>query len=196
MGRSRLALIYCSVLTFAIALAACGDGDSEEDSQIRDAIETAATSGDPAACTQVETQRFVDQISFGSGQAALKACRKEASETPADSIEVSDIEVDGDIATAEGAATGQIFDGQTLVISLVKEGDQWKLDQITGFAAFDRDAFNAAFAAEINGGAEFPAKVDECLVGQVSGLSDEELQNKLLSSDEALDTVFTPCFER
>jgi hypothetical protein len=194
MRGSRLALISCSIFTLAIGVATCGGGNQDED-QIREAIETAATSGDPTACTDVETQHFVDQISFGSGQAALKTCKKEAAQTPADSIEVSNIQVDGDTATADGAATGQIFDGQTLEISLVKDGDQWKLDQLTGFAEFDRDAFDAAFEKEISGGSGAPAKVRPCLLEQVKGLSDQELQDKLLSSNEALDKVFSPCFQ-
>ena len=51
---------------------------------------------------------------------------------------MTNIDVDGDTATAKAAFTGSIFDGQSLDLALVKEGDQWKLDEFKGFSNFDR----------------------------------------------------------
>src|SRR5262245_53805225 len=116
----------------AFALAACGGGDdasSEDQDQITQAINAAAASGDPSACTQYQTQRFLEQTNDGTGEAAVKSCEQDAADSVADSVDVTDIEVDGDSATAKAAVTGSVFDGQTLDIALVKEGDVWKLDQ-------------------------------------------------------------------
>ena len=39
-----------------------------------------------------------------------------------DSVTVSDVNVDGDSATATAKVTGNVFDGQTIKVSLVKDG--------------------------------------------------------------------------
>jgi ABC-type glycerol-3-phosphate transport system substrate-binding protein len=101
MGKSRpsLAVAAAAVLA-AFALAACGGdgGGSEDEDQISAAIERAATSGDPAACTEVQTLRFTEQTSGEgeTGQAAIQQCEQNAENTAGASVEVSDIEIDGD----------------------------------------------------------------------------------------------------
>lgn len=195
MPRSRLFLLLACAAATALVAAGCGDGDSDAENEIIAAIETSATSGDPAACTEVQTQGFTEQISEGTGQAAIKSCERSAGENTAESIEVSSVEVDGDSATAEGAITGGFFDGQTLEVALVKEGDQWKLDQLVGFVEFDRDALNAAFVDAIAADPETPAQVQDCLVTQLQSLSDQQLQDRVLDpDDQAFDNVFAPCF--
>ena len=136
-------LLAAAVVALPLGLVACGgdNGSSEDEDQITAAIERAATSGDPAACTEVQTAKFTQQTSGEPSQsaaAAVKSCQRDASDTAADKVEVTDIEVDGDSATAKAEATGSVFDGQTLDIALVKEGDQWKLDEFKGFEDFDR----------------------------------------------------------
>src|SRR5688500_8759981 len=148
----KLALLMAA-LTSVLVLAACGSDDSSDDSsededQITEAIEFSATSGDPAACTEAQTANFTQQTSGGPGQSAEEAvasCKKQAADTPADEVEVSNIEIDGDSATADAAVTGNLFDGQTLDLALVKEGDAWKLDRFAGFAEFDREALERSF---------------------------------------------------
>lgn len=70
------------------------------------------------------------------GAEAVKTCEKEASEeSGAESASVSNVEVDGSKATADVALTGGSLDGQGVEVALVKQGDQWKLDEITGFTS-------------------------------------------------------------
>lgn len=191
-------LAACAMALAAFGLAACGDdnGSSADEAQITKAIEAAATSGDPGACTQYETQRFVEQTSGGAtGQAAVKGCERDAADSAADKVEVSDIQVDGDKATATAAATGSIFDGQTLDLALVKEGNQWKLDEFKGFADFNRDSFLPAFRHEIatsEGGT--PAAAVDCVMKQADGLSDEQLERVFTGSDHQVEEqLFGPC---
>jgi hypothetical protein len=194
MVRSRFALFVLALAAVPVMLGACGDGSDDED-QISEAIEFAATSGDPAACTTVQTQRFNEQITGQQGAAALKQCRQDAKDEPADSIDVSNIEVDGDSATADGAITGSFFDGQTLSIALVKQADEWKLNGVPGFADFDRGAFLAAFEKGFRSDPEArPAAA--CVLQNLQGLSDQQLEDLFLQSNSKLeDQVFTPCFE-
>ena len=93
----------------------------------------------------MQTQAFTEQTEFTSGDAAITTCEASAGdgEVAGDSVEVENIEVDGDSATAEATFTGGGLDGQTLAISLVKEGDQWKLDSLDEFVTFDKDSFAA-----------------------------------------------------
>ena len=196
---SRLGLGALGALVIAVALVACGnnDGNSQDEDDITAAMEFAATSGDPAACTEAETQAFSEQNAGGAtGEAAVKQCEAEAADTPADSIEVSNVEVDGDAATADGAVTGSIFDGQTLSVALVKENDKWKIDQLTGFAEFDRDAFTAAFAKELASDPETPPKAADCVEQKFAQLSDQEVQDFFVGKAEqqAEKEIFGPCF--
>jgi hypothetical protein len=200
----RISLTAIGGLVLAVMLAACGsssDDNSADEDQITDAITLAATSGDPAACTKVQTAKFTQQTSGepgGSAADAVKSCEKDAADAPGDTIDVTDIEVDGDTATAKGAITGSFFDGQTLNINLVKDGDQWKLDEIPGFDTFDRDAFTAAFDKELTSGDE-PATPEQasCVDASLAKLSDEQVEAFFLGLPGAPngDEIFGPCFQ-
>src|SRR5689334_5424085 len=96
-------------LLLAMGVAACGSSSSDnsaDEDQITQAITASATSGDPSACTKYQTIHFTEQTSGGQGQAAIQSCEKGAQNTAADKIDVSDVEVNGDHATAVGKATG------------------------------------------------------------------------------------------
>jgi hypothetical protein len=198
MTRARMvALVALSALP--LVLAACGDdngGSSEDQDQITKAVEAAAVSGDPAACTSAQTQRFTEQITGKTGQAAVQQCEKDAKDTPADSVDVENIEVDGDTATSEAAFTGSFFDGQTITLDLVKEGDAWKLDEATGFKDFNRDAFIASFKKELAQEQDAPAGVADCVSQNIQKLSDDQVEDLFLNSNSDLEKqVFDPCFK-
>jgi hypothetical protein len=178
--RNRSFALGAGVLA-TLALVACGDsGNSADEDQISAAITRAATSGDPAACTEVQTQKFIEQTSGGaSGEAAIKQCEKDADQGVADKIDATNIEVDGDSATANAAVTGSIFDGQTLQVALVN---------------FNRDAMNAAFTKEISSDPQTPPAAVDCVTKQIEGVSDEQLQSLFLGDDpKAEEAIFGPC---
>jgi len=180
----------------ALALVACGSsGNSDDEDQITAAIDRAATSGDPAACTEVQTQSFVEQTSGGGSAAdAIKQCEEDASEGVAEEVDVSDIEVDGDSATANATVTGSVFNGQTLQVALVKDGDRWKLDEFTGFKDFDRESVNAALAEEISSDPQSSPEAADCVTQQVQAVSDQQVQALFLGTDpQAENAIFGPC---
>jgi hypothetical protein len=198
MTRSRIA-VFAAVAVLPLTFAACGGDDdlsSDDQDQITEAIELAAVSGDPKACTEAQTQKFTEQTSGATGEEAVRRCQDNAEDTPADSVEVSNIDGDGDSATADAAFAGSFFDGQTIEVALVKEGDQWKLDEAVGFKDFDSDAFIASFRQAISGEGGAPAGAVDCVAKNLEALSDEEIEDLFLNSDRELENqVFNPCFE-
>jgi hypothetical protein len=198
MGKLRLSAAAIAAAALAMfALAACGGSDSSDDEdQISQAIEFAAASGDPKACTEAQTQNFTDQVGGGgeTGAAAVKACEQNAAETVADSVDVSDIEVDGDAATAKAAVTGSNFDGQTLDLALVKEGDQWKVDEFKGFAEFNREALLAGFQEEIGADPSVSPEAKACVTQQLNAQSDDQLEAFFTGTDpQSEERIFSPC---
>jgi hypothetical protein len=140
----KLSFVAC--LLSALALAACGGGASEE-AQVEAAIRAAVLDPDPADCTEFRTLRYLEQGEQKPGKAALKECEEEAADptniNTTDSVEISELEIDGETATALLASDGGALDGQVVAIAAVKEG-QWKLDQVTRFVEFDATAFARA----------------------------------------------------
>jgi hypothetical protein len=193
MKKLQFTALAVAFVLGAFALAACGGSDSNQDEDdITAAVDTAATSTDPSKCVDVQTENFANQT-----DGSVKECQKNAGDAVADSVDVSNIEVDGDKATADAAVTGSVFDGQTLQLGLVKEGDQWKLDEFSGFADFDREAFIGAFLDEIKSDGDTPASAVACLQKQFEAATDEQLQAVVTAEDQnAGDELFGPCFEQ
>jgi hypothetical protein len=196
--RFRYAVTLAALITMPLALGACGgddDDSSADEDQITTAIEAAAVSGDPVACTEAQTQNFLEQTIGATGEDAVKQCEEEAAETIADEVEVSNVEIDGDTATADAAVTGSVFDGQTLELALVNDGDQWKLDDFVGFAEFDRDALTASFIENVQSDPQASPQVVDCLEGQFEQVSDEELQSFFTEPESSVgEEIFGPCF--
>jgi ABC-type glycerol-3-phosphate transport system substrate-binding protein len=183
----RHLLVICALLVSALALVACGSSGSSDEAEIEEAIETSATASDPANCTKLETLNFSEQSSGESGKAATEACEEEAKdpEGKADSVEVSEVEVDGEKATAQAAISGGSFDGQAVVLALVKEGDQWKLDEITEFAKFDQGAIAQQFKTQLEKGGEVEAETISCIVEGIEEAPQEEIEEAVLSGDSS-----------
>jgi hypothetical protein len=190
-------------------LAGCGGSGSKdgnggdkssggESAAVAAAIKEAATSTDPALCTRLETQRFVEQNELVKGQAAVQRCREHAADTADNphTTNVSGVKVAGDVATARAAFEGGTLDGQAIDLRLVKEQGRWKLDHIDDFARFDRKRFLAALGASLKRppSSQSPDTVN-CIVGRIGGLSDSDIQGIYVNADAGkLAAVSGPCF--
>ncbi len=195
MLKRRLVLPLLLIVS-ALALAACGSSGNSDESQIEEAIETSATSNDPASCKKLSTQQFMEQTTRSEGSEAVKECEKQASdETGAEAAAVSNVEVEGSKATADVALTGGSFDGQTVEVALVKESDQWKLDELTGFAKFDKAKLIEAFETSLaEPSSEVSKSLASCLVESFEAGSQEEFEELLLSgSAEGLEELAEAC---
>lgn len=185
MSKGRLLIpVFVLAIISAFALSACGSSGNSDESNIEEAIETSATSTDPSICTEFSTQNFAEQTSHESGSGAVKACEEEQKEGngKAESVEVSNISVNGEKATAEAALTGGTFNGQTLEVELVEEEGKWKLNELTGFASFNGAKFAASFRQVLEAEAEkIPATVTSCIIGRVEEASQEEVEELVLN---------------
>jgi hypothetical protein len=197
--RKRLLLLPCLLILSALAITACGGGSGGGESEIEEVIETSATSTDPADCKKLNTQKFMEQTTQESGEAAVNDCEEEAKEEEgADSVKVSAVEVDGADATAEVALRGGHLDGQALELALIKDGDQWKLDEVVKFTQFDR-----AKLVEVleEGLAEPSSEVDRkfasCVIEAFKQDSQGEVEELVFGvSPKALEELFETCSSR
>ena len=194
----RRLFLFCLVIVSAFALAACGSSSSGNDeSEIEAAIETSATSSKPADCKKVNTQNFVEQTTRLKGSEAVKRCEEEASEgSGAKSATVSNVEVDGSKATADVALTGGSLGGQEVETALVKDGDQWKLDELTGFAKFDQATVVKTFEEEFSKSKEASQSLTSCIVDDFSKAPQAKLEAALLSGGtEGFEELAGSCFK-
>ena len=181
----RLLLLPCLLVLSGLVLAACGSSNSEE-SKVEEAIETAATSTNPADCAKTQTQKFMEQITKESGQAALKSCEKEAEEGEnAESVTISNVEVEGSNATAEVALSGGGLDGQTLEVALVEEGGQWKVNEAVRFTKFDSAKLVETFEREIKKAGEAGSKFATCFLEGLKRADRAEVEKLFLEGSGA-----------
>jgi hypothetical protein len=198
-------LCALAVLTPVLVVAGCGgsgNGSSTgttaggDEAQIATAIRTSVTSTDPGDCVKLETQRFMEQIHFTKGGNAVKACEQDAPDTSddPDSVDVTDIQVDGANATANVAFHGGGFDGSTLTMALIKDGDQWKLDQITAVPTFDLAAFEKAFTARLTTQDNVSSAAAACITRSLDSSGADAVKSALISGDSSqLLNLIGPC---
>lgn len=199
MRRTRFSALVIAAVAASLTLAACGgdDGGSDEDADITEAITQAATEDTAESCTELQTQAFTEQTEFAVGEDAIAICEDSAGDgdVAGEEVEVENIEVDGAAATADVTFTGGGLGGQQLAISLVKEEDQWKLDSLDEFLAFDKSAYIGALLEQAASDPDTPPEVVACIEEELGAVSDEDLQAVFLSGDEQeLVGLFGTCF--
>jgi hypothetical protein len=162
----------------ALALAACGGGESDED-KIVAAIESAETTADPGNCTELQTQRFNDQVHQQSGKAGTEACEKEwkAGEAQAKAVTVSNVSVNEEKAAAEVKFNGGPLDSQTLEVALVEKDGDWELDHVEGFADYEGKALGAAFEKQFEESPEgLSPRQAKCISRKIAESSEAEAE--------------------
>src|SRR5688500_1622391 len=104
-------LACLAALIAMLAPAACGDdeeGGSSDEEEIVALIEESVGTDDPEVCTEAATLAFLEQTELAQGEEAIASC-EESTQDPTDdpdSVEVSDVIVDGANATANVAYVG------------------------------------------------------------------------------------------
>src|SRR5919106_2974519 len=145
----RSALVLFAVL--ALALSACGDSnDDSDEARIHAVLERAFVSFDADACTEILTPRALEQVEFSDSEDALESCVDGADDPDdnAEAIEVPDLEVSGDDATAIVTPQGGSIDGASIGLELV-DRDGWRIDRIASLEVLDRERFLEASMREI-----------------------------------------------
>jgi len=181
LGGQRRHISLAAMLAAAL-LAPAGCGGSDEDDATQ-AAEEALTSTDLSVCGDLLTDRYLQQIQLAGGDQGVEACQAELNFSASEAAEAQSIELDGDRATAEIAITGGQFDGQVVTYELAKEGDQWKLDRLVGFAEYDDAAFDRAQDAILEKGKEVNPPGARCYTDVTKELSQQELEALFASGD-------------
>jgi len=169
----------------ALALAACGGGSSGGEQQIETTIATSATSTDPADCAKYTTLKFMEQMTSTQGAQAEKACEEETEEAEGkpESVAVSNIEIEGEEASADVAFEGGNFNGQTLTVALVEEGGAWKLNELTGFANFDAEKLIGALVAQLKAAASVKPRVITCIAEGLRQLDESQFEELVINQE-------------
>jgi hypothetical protein len=189
------------VMVIAATLVACGSSStsssSDESGVIAAMIRRAYTSTDPASCTQLATVRSDEQLTGFKGNKAVAVCEKAASDSvnDASSVDVSNVQVHGDRASADVLLHGTNLDGSTITQELVKEDGHWKLDLITAIPHFDGPRYRHAFVAlGLKSGGITQAQA-RCLRGGLSTATDSQLIT-LNTDPTGGNALFTKLFGR
>jgi hypothetical protein len=177
-----------SGLLAAVVLAGCGgSGLAGPQSEIEATIHGLAGK-DPSKCVKAMTPKFLEQGLGKRGKVALRKCREERADRPYPirSVAVSRVEVHGDTATADAAFSGGGFDGQTVVLSLLRKGGRWRVDRALRVAALDRPRLIAALVRTLR---TDPEKHDPgqiaCIAQAMIAAPRGELEGVFLHTSEA-----------
>ena len=184
-----LGAVAIAAIVVAVVVSTGGGGGNEEEDQVTSVVETEATTTDRANCTKLHTQRYLEQAYFGgTGQDARDACdaqTRNSADDP-DSVNVTDVQVSGNSASAEVRHNGGSFDGQTLVLSLRKVGDEWKLDKIDDLKDFDLQRFADAFeTTAVKFTRAFTPEQAHCAARRYARMSPDDVKAGILSGDLA-----------
>lgn len=186
MPRHKL-LIPFFILVLALGLAACGGGGSDggdAEGEIETVIESFATSTDPASCGEYSTLLFMEQTTGSEGKEAEGACEESVEEgSNPEGVSVSNIEVDGEEATADAAFEGGNFGGQTLSVALIEDEGEWKLNEFTGFANFDAAKLTAALVDQLEEEASVEPETIACISDGLEELDEGEFEEMVIENN-------------
>jgi hypothetical protein len=129
----RVVGISAALGVAAAALAGCGGSTSPSD-EVRSAIKTSASVPDKATCAKSFTDRGLMAYYRETSVAAAKQdcaaeAGKKATQDRVKGLQISDIRVSGDTATARAQ-----LNGRKARYSLVRQGGAWKVDGIAAVA--------------------------------------------------------------
>jgi hypothetical protein len=188
-------LLLVSLSALSLALVACGGESDEEkvvkaievEGRITEAINRALVSTDPDACTEQMTQAFNEQ-KFREGGDVVESCERNAraEESPNPRVEVIWIEIDGSKATAAIDTRNT----QPLVVALVEEGGDWKLDEFVRFVEFDRGKWLKEEREAFESAGEYALEppVVDCIIGAYREMSRAEIEEMTFGGSAQSET--------
>jgi hypothetical protein len=135
-------------IALAVAAAGCGGGGSSDDDEIGRVLTTSFTTADPAQCEQL-TAKGLRQIApfVADAPDPDKACRDALDPASSShSIQVSELRVEGEHATAKVTPAGGSLGGAVVTVALADQ-DGWKIDGFDDVEIVDRNAYLSSLGA-------------------------------------------------
>ena len=183
--------IIVLLLGCAFAFASCGGssgGNERDEAAIEEAIVAFADSDDPDDCAEFTTPRLLKKLSKANYEAALASCEALAVNPlleDAKEVTVTDVEIDGDTATATASFVGSIFDGQTVRFGLLKREDRWMNDEIFGFVDLDAKKLATEWGRVLLLLSASPRETETatCVMNRLLKLSQANLESMYLEGD-------------
>jgi len=165
-----------------LLLAACGE--SGERQALEEMIHASMVETGPESCLKFSTLRMLESTTDREGEAAITACEESSLDSFPEQpkgADVSQVDVDGDSATALLAFKGSFLDGQRLRYAFVERGGRWRYDQMLGFVDLDAARLILRMGREGLLQADTPQEAEDisCWIGQMERMSDEELEELL-----------------
>ena len=151
---------------------------------------------DPSKCTEVQTPLFNETESGSKGAAATKACEEEAesAENNAESVNVSDVKINGEKATAEVEVEGTGLNGQAVELEVLKEEGNWKLNKFLGFTKFDAAALGEVLEEELAKQEGISGKLAKCVAEGVAEVSQAEAESMVFEKNlEPVEKIAGSC---
>ena len=122
------ALAAIALVVVLVLVLGGGEEKSEED-RVNEAAEKVITTTEPSACRELATEEFVQKLTGETGSAAIDAC-EENNEAFGEGAKIDSTELDGDKATVELEVEGGDADGETIEMTLLKDEEDWKVDEL------------------------------------------------------------------
>lgn len=174
---TALAASILAISGAVFALSACGGDSDAED--ISNTISALLISIDPTeVCTELLSANFVKEV-YGDVEACKRAEEGSEDDDKPETVTVSDIEVDGDRATAVVLEQGGSTDGATGEFILVSVDGVWRVDGV-GIdylrSKLDRGFANEEDFTEEEAGPLADVKVRECLRTGLADLDDDSFR--------------------
>jgi hypothetical protein len=88
------------------------------------------TGKDREDCEKLLTESFRQKSTHQTGSAAIDECAQTRAKNTVEGVDISDVKVTGDRATATAKPTSGPAEGEVLELSLVKQGGDWKIDDL------------------------------------------------------------------
>jgi hypothetical protein len=112
-------LLIAALVPVLAGLAACGGGGGGDEGNIRDLI-AQGNDQDPKVCDRV-TDRWLKQVTGGD----KKDCQRQVKRSDSAKLKVNKVTVNGNSATVDATLRGKAG-----TVLLVKQGGDWKLDDV------------------------------------------------------------------
>ena len=169
----RVAAVVCVLLVVGVLTPVLVD-DSPD---IEETLKRIAIDETGATCDELHTTGYLVQTTLAEPAYADEACERYVSAGGAVPVEVGEVEVSGDRATARASYPST---GTTVEVGLVEEDGVWKLDEPLDYTVDDRQAFEDDYRADLVPPAgPYSERAADCMLERVGRLPTPSLERAL-----------------